>query len=345
MSCLYLDRRGLTLKSEGNVLVVMGESTDGNRAGNRISTIPLSLISRICIKGSTQLSASLLAKLGALDIAVLILQGLQQKPVMMLPSFRQDALRRQVQLYLSQDSMFCLEFAKTQVFRKVNAQLQHLQACADKAGHYQDLLSVLMSKQHDLRENLTRVENLESLLGFEGAAANYYFRELAQFIPASLTFKGRNKRPPKDPFNVVLSLGYTLIHQYWVREIYMMGLDPYIGFYHQVNFGRESLASDLMETLRPLYDQWALECFNNGVLRKEDFVMKGDRCEMGKAGRLRFYEAYEVFLESKKSLIKAEKQLLFSLIQQKIPQWKQALNLGSFHNIFESTSLIEQRIS
>ncbi len=264
---------------------------------------------------------------------------------MMLPSLRQDALRRQVQLYLSQDVIFCLEFAKEQVFRKINAQLQHLQERADKGGGYQYLLKELTLKRHHLRENLAKMGSIESLLGFEGAAANYYFRELAAFIPASLTFNGRNKRPPKDPFNVVLSLGYTLLHQYWVREIYMMGLDPYIGFYHQVNFGRESLASDLMETLRPLYDQWALDCFKEGILRKEDFVMKGDRCEMGKAGRLRFYEAYESFLLSKRTRIKAEKQLLFSLIQQKLPQWKQMKGLENFHNIFELTSLIEQRIS
>lgn len=125
MTCLYLDKRGLTLKSEGNVLVIMGEGDSGKL--QRISTIPLNLITRICIKSSTQLSATLLAKLGEKDIAVLVLQGLQRKPVMMLPSYRQDALRRQVQLQLSLQTGFCVQFSRRIVARKLNAQLTHLE--------------------------------------------------------------------------------------------------------------------------------------------------------------------------------------------------------------------------
>lgn len=345
MSCLYIDRRGLTLKIEGNVLVVMGQSTATKAVERRLTTIPLSLVSRICIKGSTQLSASLLAKLGSLDISVLILQGLKQKPVMMLPSFRQDALRRQVQLCLSQDQEFCLDFAKELVFRKVDAQIQHLQQCVSASGRNQFLFKDLELKRGRLRKDLEKIGSIESLLGFEGAVANYYFRELMMFIPSSLVFKGRNKRPPKDPFNVVLSLGYTLLHYEWVRQIYMMGLDPYIGFYHRVSFGRESLASDLMEILRPLYDEWAIGCFKKGILRLEDFVIKEDRCEIRKAGRLRFYEAYEEFIRLNAAVMKAEKQWLFGSIQASIPKVKSGIEIDNYQNIFDMSSLVEQRIS
>lgn len=93
--------------------------------------------------------------------------------------------------------------------------------------------------------------------------------------------------------NVVLSLGYTMLHFELVRQIYLAGLDPFVGFYHGVAHGRESLASDLLEPMRPIYDEWALALLADGVLRPEDFSMRGEGCQMGKAGRLRFYGAFE----------------------------------------------------
>lgn len=131
------------------------------------------------------------------------------------------------------------------------------------------------------------------LRGLEGVAAAHYFAALAKVLPDSLGFRGRNRRPPRDAFNVVLSLGYTLLHFELVRQIYLTGLDPFVGFYHEPAHGRESLASDLLEPLRPLYDEWAVDLFAEGVMRPEDFSMRGEACMMGKAGRLRFYAAFE----------------------------------------------------
>lgn len=335
MSCLYLDKRGLTLKSEGNVLVVFGET-------GRLATMPLKLIERICIKGSTQLSASLLAKLGEHDVALLVLQGLQRKPVMMLPSYRKDALRRQVQLQLSLDPDFCVGFAKKLVLQKISGQIAHLESLPSMVKN-RSALSSLLDYRDSLMARISEVSELDELLGVEGAAANLYFRELSPNVPASLNFTGRNKRPPKDPFNVVLSLGYTLLHYEWVRQIYMMGLDPYIGFYHQPSFGRESLASDLMEPLRPQYDRWALSLFKEGILRQEDFTLKENACQMGKAGRLRFYEAFEKFLQNLLPLIRAQKQLLFADIQMAEARWKSALSFENCLGLFDNDSLEERR--
>lgn len=341
MTCLYLDKRGLTLKSEGNVLVIMGEGDSGKL--QRISTIPLNLITRICIKSSTQLSATLLAKLGEKDIAVLVLQGLQRKPVMMLPSYRQDALRRQVQLQLSLQTGFCVQFSRRIVARKLNAQLTHLEELMSDLRDKTPLLA-LQETWRNMQETLKGIDNISSLLGVEGSASNLYFKGISDYVPKSLGFQRRNKRPPKDPFNVVLSLGYTLLHYEWVRQIYLMGLDPYIGFYHQPHFGRESLASDLMEPLRPQYDAFALSLFKDQVLRAEDFSFKAEACQMRKAGRLRFYEAFELFLQKVGPLIRAEKQLLFATMQTEEHQWKSALRLENSFGVFDQNSLQEQRI-
>ncbi|GGZ97246.1 CRISPR-associated endonuclease Cas1 [Ignatzschineria ureiclastica] len=337
MTCLYLDKRGLTLKSEGNVLVVFGES-------GRIATVPLEIVERICIKGSTQLSASLLAKLGEKDIAVLVLQGLMQKPVMMLPSFRKDALRRQVQYFLSQNDQFALNFSRQIIQRKIESQFEHLIHLSKTEQRDADITTKLQMSQREAFKKLAILSDLEAIRGLEGAMANLYFRSLSLFVPQSLKFKGRNKRPPKDPYNVVLSLGYTLLHAEWVRQIYMMGLDPYIGFLHQPAFGRESLASDLMEPLRPKYDAFALSLFKERVLREEDFSYKEEACKMGKAGRLRFYEAFEIFLKDNLTLIRAQKQLLFAQIEEAQVCWKKSCNLENHFGLFSEQSLTERRI-
>lgn len=115
-----------------------------------------------------------------------------------------------------------------------------------------------------------RAADLAALRGLEGAAAAH-FGGWGKILPDSWGFSGRNRRPPRDAVNVVLSLGYTMLHFELVRQIYLAGLDPFVGFYHGVAHGRESLASDLLEPMRPIYDEWALALLADGVLRPDFF--------------------------------------------------------------------------
>ena len=186
-------------------------------------------------------------------------------------------------------------------------------------------------------------EEIERIRGIEGAMANDYFQTLATFLPPSLNFSGRNKRPPKDPYNVILSLGYTLLHAEWVRQSYLMGLDPYIGFFHQPTIGRESLACDLMEPLRPHYDAFALKLFKEQILRVDHFTYKANACLLGKAGRLKFYEAFEVFLTEQQPLIQAQKRALFRMIFQYNREQNQSFSEEQ-EALFEPAALEEQRI-
>jgi CRISPR-associated protein Cas1 len=141
------------------------------------------------------------------------------------------------------------------------------------------------------KENLT----MDSLRGLEGGASAQYFGAFTKMFPASLNFSGRNKRPPEDPVNAVLSLCYTLMHFEMVREIELIGLDPTIGFYHQFEYGRESLACDLIEPYRPMVDRFVWEIFRDRTFTKRDFVMNDERpgCYLKKDSRKKFYPLYE----------------------------------------------------
>jgi len=152
------------------------------------------------------------------------------------------------------------------------------------------------------------------LRGLEGAAANVYFSALAAMAPESLNFHNRNRRPPRDPLNAVLSLGYTLLHAEAILAAHAVGLDPYIGFYHVPAFGRESLASDLVEGLRAEVDGWALALFNGQTLRAEDFSTTQEGCFMGKAGRERFYRSWEPLAENLRKMMDAQARTLMAMI-------------------------------
>jgi CRISPR-associated protein Cas1 len=114
-------------------------------------------------------------------------------------------------------------------------------------------------------------------------------------FPESLEFKKRNRRPPEDPVNAMLSLCYTLLHYEMVREIEVIGLDPTIGFYHQFDYGRESLACDIVEMYRTDVDTFVWEIFRERIFAVRDFAHEDERpgCYLKKESRKRFYPLYE----------------------------------------------------
>lgn len=140
------------------------------------------------------------------------------------------------------------------------------------------------------RKQLDCADNLQRLNGYEGAAAACYFKAIAGYIPQSFGFKGRNRRPPKDPFNVLLSLGYTLLYGYVDSLIRVSGMLPMLGFYHQPHGTHSTLASDLMEPFRHRVERKALSLIRKGQIKPEHFHLLPDGCVIEDRIR-RFYLA------------------------------------------------------
>ena len=142
--------------------------------------------------------------------------------------------------------------------------------------------------------------SLEELLGIEGTAARVYFQAFRSMLKGSeagalgFDFTGRNRRPPRDPVNALLSFAYSLLTRDLAVTLATVGLDPMRGFYHQLRFGRPSLALDLMEELRPIIgDSVVVSAVNNGVIGESDFVRSPVSVTLSSAGRKRFLRAYE----------------------------------------------------
>lgn len=315
MSSLFIDRRGVALELESGAIVF-------RENGARIGTVPIAPLQRIFLRGDVQLSASLLGKLGEQGVGVVILSGRQGKPSLMLARPHNDAARRVAQLKMSLDDICCLEIARDLIKRKLKLQCQWFAEMADHDPHVRYELTHRGRVLEGMLAGVDKISSLASLRGLEGIAAARYFEGLRCVVPDSWGFKNRNRRPPRDPFNVLLSLTYTLLHAELAISLYGAGLDPYVGFYHQLEFARESLASDLMEPLRPRADRFALHLLRSKTLRVEDFSTTESGCLLGKAGRVRYYAAYEEHSETLRRAVNNEVEWIANcvgLIQEDSP--------------------------
>ena len=148
-------------------------------------------------------------------------------------------------------------------------------------------------------DHAARARGLPELLGIEGSGAAVYFRHLAGALKRSggepaFDFETRNRRPPADPVNALLSFAYALLTRTFTITLSAVGLDPYRGFYHQPRYGRPALALDLMEPFRPLLaDSAVIQAINNGEVQIADFVRCGSAAALKPDGRKRFIAAFE----------------------------------------------------
>ena len=299
MTSLFVDRRGVHLELDSGAIIF-------RENGERIGTVPIAPLTRVFLRGDIRLSSSLLGKLGENGVGVVILSGRQGNPCLLMACPHNDASRRVEQIRKSMDAGFCLDFARSLIDTKLSRQIDWFEELrgADMQARY--TLTHAMKLLNEHRRRVGEVGNLASLRGVEGSAAHVYFDGLKAEVPDSMHFKSRNRRPPRDPFNALLSLTYTLAHAETAIALNGVGLDPYVGFYHQLDFGRESLASDLLEAVRPLADRFCLRLIRQQTLTANHFSTSDAGCLLGKAGRSHYYAAYEGYSKVLRAGIQAQ---------------------------------------
>lgn len=203
-------------------------------------------------------------------------------------------LRRE-QFQRADDSTFCLTVASDIVATKIRNQRTLLQR-----NHVEPSGSDLEQlKQLALRAR--RAGALDSLLGIEGTAAAVYFRAFQGLLKVEdgeglpvFNFAQRNRRPPRDPVNALLSFAYSLLARDLTIVCHAVGFDPFLGFYHQPRFGRPALALDLMEGFRPLIaDSTVITAINTRMVTPDDFLSAGDAVGLTRKGRSALIRAYE----------------------------------------------------
>ena len=202
---------------------------------------------------------------------------------------------RTAQYQGSFDEQVCLRIAKA----LTRAKIQNCRTLMRRNWRGADAPDDLMAEFRRDADQCERATNLETLLGVEGQSAARYFRNFSNLIKRddedfAFNFTTRNRRPPTDPVNALLSYAYSLLVRTWTVTLAAVGFDPFRGFYHQPRYGRPALALDLMEPFRPLLaDSVVLTAINNGEVRARDFVTVAGSVNLTADGRKRFISGYE----------------------------------------------------
>jgi CRISPR-associated protein Cas1 len=287
MSTLYVDRRDASLDVQDGTLVV-------RLNGARIAAAPLALLERVVLRGHMMLSTSLISALYRNGAGLFVLSGRTGEPSgSLLGRPGGDALVRLGQMRLHADPQQRLALAQRVVRAKLSASLHALEKMDPSPGADRRALLDARRALPGFLARAAEADSIAALTGIEGAAAAAYFRAFGAAFPPSLRFAVRSRRPPRDPANALLSLGYTLATFEAARCAVLAGLDPLIGFLHALAHGRPSLACDLVEPARPRIDLWALSLFREHGLRADHFRRHGEACLLGKAGRALVYQAWE----------------------------------------------------
>lgn len=191
-----------------------------------------------------------------------------------------NVLLRKKQYAVSDNESDNLKLARTFVIGKLancRSVLRRFLRDHGSSGEHGKILQAVASLTRRL-ESIPKVESVNQLRGIEGDGARTYYSVFNQLIleaSPGFEFKGRSRRPPKDPVNALLSFLYTLLTHDCVAALETVGLDPQVGFLHRIRPGRPSLALDLVEELRPyLADRLTLTLINNRQITAKDFIAK-----------------------------------------------------------------------
>ena len=204
---------------------------------------------------------------------------------------------RAAQYRASFDAAACLRIAKGITIAKIHNQRTLLRRNWKRDDTPDTVLDGFLQDERRAQ----RAADLPELLGAEGQAAARYFSHFAAMLSRDkdtgallFDFTTRNRRPPTDPVNALLSYAYALLVRKWTVTLTAVGFDPYRGFYHQPRYGRPALALDMMEPFRPLIaDSSVLQAINNGEVRPTDFVRAVGSVALTNDGRKRFIGVFE----------------------------------------------------
>lgn len=273
LNTLYLTNPDALLRKQDDALCVTLD-------GKRVMSVPFHVLDGIVLFGHVGCSAAVLRACGERGVTVVMLDEAGRYSGRFEGPTHGNVLLRREQYTRALDLEKCLSTARRFVIAKVHNTRIVVQRQARDHPELSDRLGSVADGLRASADAARRVKSLDELRGIEGDAAHAYFSVFGQMIRAQgVTFCGRNRRPPRDPVNTMLSFFYTMLARDMATACETVGLDPQMGYLHACRPGRMSLALDLMEELRaPAVDRFVLALVNRKQIGAEDFHMEGEAC-------------------------------------------------------------------
>lgn len=292
------ERQILHILEPGTRVGRTGEQLKVTRRGQPIEKIPAQQVGQVVLHSFSQISTQALHFCIYRGIAVHWISGGGRY----VGSFdsRRGSIQRRINQYqaLSQPDL-ALELAKKLVRCRGKGQRKFLMRGKRNLKHRSAKLESAITQMQKRLKQIAKAESSDTLLGLEGNLAALYFGALPCLLRSNVSgefrFQGRNRRPPKDRFNCLLSFGYALLLKDVMAAILQVGLEPALGFYHQPRTQAPPLALDLMEIFRvPLVDLPAIASVNRGQWdAQSDFELRGAQVWLSEVGRRKFVSLYE----------------------------------------------------
>jgi len=287
------DRLPLYLQEQGTTLGKSGECLTVKQNGKLLHERRMMDVSQVSVFGNVQVTAQALREITSAGIPLChfsyggwfhaLTSGLLHKNVEL----------RMAQFRLADSAGRSLEFARQFVIGKIKN-------CRTLLRRNREDDDQPLRQLNELAQKAAAAESPATLLGLEGMAARHYFAGFARLLDGGQTFdiEGRNRRPPRDPVNALLSFVYALLVKELTLVLHAVGFDPMRGFYHTPRYGRPALALDLAEPFRPLVaDSTVLTLVNNGEVGPQHFLRRAGAVALTDAGRRAVIAAFERRLE------------------------------------------------
>jgi len=292
MQTLFIDRKNSEIAVDRGRLIVRIEGIRSH------FSIPTNVLQLMVVSAPVHFTSTLLTRLTEEGITTVFINPRRIDACTMTHGMSHNSGERRILQYQAiVSAAHRQQYAKDLVRDKLRAQRAMLSTALRKRPDARYKLTTGITRLSGMIARVDQVDNIDSLRGIEGAAGAAYFEAYQTLFAPSLEFSGRNRRPPRDPVNVILSLSFTLLHAEAVRVLFATGFDPLLGIYHSPSFGRESLACDLVEAFRPLAEHWIWRLFAEEILRTDHFSTGSSDsdlpCLLGKAGRAIYYAQYE----------------------------------------------------
>lgn len=282
---LYVQEQGAHVAKSGGRLII-------RKQGQVLQEARLIDVSQVCLFGNVQISSQAVRELASLGIPVVYFSFGGWLTAFTIGQPHKNVELRIHQYAAAQDTARRLQIARSMVAAKLSNCRTMLRR------NHKGNPTTALDELRRLRDAAFRAASLETLLGLEGAAARVYFAHFAGMSREDLVsgwdFHNRNRRPPRDPVNALLSLMYSLLIKDAFAALLAAGFDPYLGVYHAPKYGKPALALDLAEEFRPLIaDSVVLGLINNREVSVEDFVRRAGGVALTDSGRRRAIAAYE----------------------------------------------------
>ena len=292
MPTLYVIEPGARIEKEYHRILVTVE-------GEVIRSVPLRRVTHVVLGrgvGATTPALRALLREGA---GLSLINQWGRLEGMLIPAEAKNIPLRQKQCKQAQDAAFCLEVSRAIVRGKLRNERN---LARRMMRSHPDLVNEKPIER--IQEALMQVQdatNLDELRGLEGMGARAYFAVFRAVLENTHGFKRRQRRPPRDPINAMLSLGYSLLTQNLMTACRIVGLDPYEGFFHSNKYGRPALALDLVEEFRHvIVDSVVMRLVNRNMITGKDFEYGAQGGVQLKPKALRiFFQQYEARLQTR----------------------------------------------